>query len=182
MGVEIIDYEGAKFNDGMNVEIIDTIKIPNADTSKLATTLENSANTSNADTTAPTTPFVSECIEPSIIYQNQLLHKARIIKAISDEDLQNLNANSGENSQNINQNLQENSQNLQNANTQNISVSTSKTNAQETNENSQNPSTNSGKTSENSQENSQTPNLSEKNSREINENSQENSKENPQNS
>ena len=165
MGVELIDYEGAKFNDGMNVEIIDTVKIPNADTSKPATTLENSANaplntaensanTSNADTKAPTTPFVSECIEPSIIYQNQLFHKARIIKAISDEDLQNLNANSGENSQNINQNLQENSQNLQNANTQNISVGTSKTNVQETNENSQNPSTNSGKTNENSQENS----------------------------
>ena len=158
MGVELIDYEGAKFNDGMNVEIIDTVKIPNADTSKPATTLENLANASNADTKALVTPFVSECIEPSIIYQNQLLHKARIIKAISDEDLQNLNTNSSENSQNINQNLQENSQN-QNLNSsetnpQNTSIST----------------------------NSQSPNLSEKNSQNANENSQENSQENPQNS
>ena len=203
LGVELIDYEGAKFNDGMNVEIIDTIKIPNADTSKPIATLENlanaplniaenSANASNADTKAPTTPFVSECIEPSIIYQNQLLHKARIIKAISDEDLQNLNANSGENSQNINQNLQENSQN-QNLNSsetnpQNTSISTNsqtpnlnEKNSRETNENSQNSSTNSGKTSENSQENSQNPNLSEKNSQNSN-NANENLQENPKNS
>lgn len=60
-GVEIIDYEGAKFNDGMNVEIIDTIQIDTQES------------------------FVKESIEPSIICKGQMLHKARIIKAISKE-------------------------------------------------------------------------------------------------
>lgn len=45
----------------MNVEIIDTIQ----------------TNTQE--------PFIKETIEPSIIYKGQLLHKARIIKAINKE-------------------------------------------------------------------------------------------------
>lgn len=59
--IEIIDYEGVRFNDGLNVEIIDTIK---------------------SDTKEPT---IRETIEPSVIFNGNLLHKARIIKEISKE-------------------------------------------------------------------------------------------------
>lgn len=45
----------------MNVEIIDVVKIAPTE------------NTQNID-------IISECIEPSVIYKGQMLHKARIIK------------------------------------------------------------------------------------------------------
>lgn len=56
--VEIIDYAGHKFNDSLNIDIIDTIK---------------------SDTKFE---FISETIEPSIIINQKLVKKAKIIKEI----------------------------------------------------------------------------------------------------
>ena len=59
--VEIIDYAGYKFNDSLNIDIIDTIK---------------------SDTKFE---FISETIEPTIIINQKLVKKAKIIKEIPKE-------------------------------------------------------------------------------------------------
>ena len=61
-GVQIIDYTNQKYNDGMNVDIIDTVK---TDTS---------------------VPLIKETIEPSITINGILVKKARVIKEINRSD------------------------------------------------------------------------------------------------
>lgn len=57
-GFETIDYTNQKYNEGMNVEVVSTIKSDIND------------------------PIIKETIEPSIIYNGELLRKAKIIKEI----------------------------------------------------------------------------------------------------
>ena len=58
-GVQIIDYTNQKYNDGMNVDIIDTIK------------------------TDISEPSIKETIEPSITINGILVKRARVIKEIN---------------------------------------------------------------------------------------------------
>lgn len=61
LGFETIDYTNQKYNEGMNVEIVSTIK--------------SDVNIS----------VIKETIEPSIIYKGELLRKAKIIKEIKGD-------------------------------------------------------------------------------------------------
>ncbi|MDR0485682.1 MAG: hypothetical protein LBH29_03030 [Elusimicrobiota bacterium] len=61
--VEIKDYTGEKYNEGINADIVDTVKNPSAET----------------DT-------IKETIEPSIVICGKLESKARIIKEIKTEE------------------------------------------------------------------------------------------------
>ena len=61
-GVQIIDYTNQKYNDGMNVDIIDTVK------------------------TDISEPSIKETIEPSITINGTLVKKARVIKEINRSD------------------------------------------------------------------------------------------------
>ena len=59
LNVKIIDYTNQKYNEGMNVDIIDTVK---SDTSE---------------------SFIKETIEPSITINDILVKRARVIKEIN---------------------------------------------------------------------------------------------------
>lgn len=58
-GVQVIDYTNQKYNDGMNVDIIDTVK------------------------TDISEPLIKETIEPSITINGILVKRARVIKEIN---------------------------------------------------------------------------------------------------
>jgi len=58
-GVEIIDYTGQKYNESMNIDVIDTIK----------------SDVREA--------IIKETVEPTILYDNKLIKRARIIKEIN---------------------------------------------------------------------------------------------------
>ena len=61
-GYEITNYEiGQKYNDGMNVDILDVIK---------------------SDTPFP---IIKDIIEPTILYNGQIIKKAKIIKEINGD-------------------------------------------------------------------------------------------------
>lgn len=61
--ISILDLSGAKFIEGMNVEVLDTIK---SDIKE---------------------PIIKENIEPSIVFKGEIIHKARIIKEIPKDEL-----------------------------------------------------------------------------------------------
>lgn len=61
-GFEIVDYTNQKYNDGMNIDIINTVK----------------SNIKH--------PTIKETIEPSIIYNGELLSKAKVIKEINGDE------------------------------------------------------------------------------------------------
>ena len=61
-GFEIVDYTGQKYNDGMNIDIINTVK---------------------SDIKYP---IIKETIEPSIIYNGELISKAKVIKEINGDE------------------------------------------------------------------------------------------------
>lgn len=59
LNIQVIDYTNQKYNEGMNIDIIDTIK------------------------TDTTEAIIKETIEPSIIINDFLIKRARVIKEIS---------------------------------------------------------------------------------------------------
>lgn len=59
LNIKIVDYTNQKYNEGMNIDIIDTVK---TDTS---------------------VDIIRETIEPSIIIEGNLVKKARVIKEIN---------------------------------------------------------------------------------------------------
>ena len=61
-GFEIVDYTNQKYNDGMNIDIINTVK----------SSIKH--------------PTIKETIEPSIIYNGELLSKAKVIKEINGDE------------------------------------------------------------------------------------------------
>ena len=61
-GINIIDYTGQKYNEGMNVDVLDTVK---------------------SDILCP---MVKETIEPTITYNGEIMKRARIIKEIGEEN------------------------------------------------------------------------------------------------
>ena len=61
-GFEIVDYTNQKYNDGMNIDVINTVK----------------SNIKH--------PTIKETIEPSIIYNGELLSKAKVIKEINGDE------------------------------------------------------------------------------------------------
>ncbi|PAF49315.1 hypothetical protein BKH43_06960 [Helicobacter sp. 13S00401-1] len=61
MGFEILDYTGSKYNEGMNIDVLDTLYAP----------LPHA--------------IISEVLEPSIIYQGKLINKSKVIKTLPKE-------------------------------------------------------------------------------------------------
>ena len=59
LGIETFDYTGQKYNEGMNVIIVDTVK------------------------TDTTVDIIRETIEPTVIIDGNLVKKARVIKEIN---------------------------------------------------------------------------------------------------
>jgi hypothetical protein len=59
-GYDVIDYTGQKYNEGMNVDIINNVKVEND------------------------CPVIQETIEPSIVYKGNLLKRAKIIREIKE--------------------------------------------------------------------------------------------------